>query len=124
MEPLATWELGLSGNGTRQPLPALPWPLHRRFARGVPSGVPPPHHSTQPCLPSQTHAAHPKTPYGPISVLGVSSHQQLGGTGLAGLGQCSFPGAPGRAQGVTAPWLGPGKAGDSGGLVSLAGAAG
>lgn len=28
MGPLATWELGLSGNGTRQPLPALTRFLH------------------------------------------------------------------------------------------------
>lgn len=28
MEPLAAWELSLSGNGTRQPLPALTWFLH------------------------------------------------------------------------------------------------
>lgn len=36
MEPLAAWELGLSGNGTRHPLPALPWPLCPCLTLGVP----------------------------------------------------------------------------------------
>lgn len=36
MEPLAAWELGLSGNGTRHPLPALPRPLRACRALGVP----------------------------------------------------------------------------------------
>lgn len=36
MEPLAAWELGLSGNGTRHPPPALLWPLHPCCALSVP----------------------------------------------------------------------------------------
>lgn len=36
VEPLAAWELGLSGNGTRHPLPALPWPLCPCLTLGVP----------------------------------------------------------------------------------------
>lgn len=36
MEPLATWELGLSGNGTRHPLPAVPRSLRPCHALSVP----------------------------------------------------------------------------------------
>lgn len=41
MEPLAAWELGLSGNGTRQPLPTLTWFLHPFCSMGaLPSDAP------------------------------------------------------------------------------------
>lgn len=67
MEPLATWELGLSGNGTRHPLPALPWPLrpcrtlgcptqgcpHPVTARGDPGTVTGREHPASPTLSTQ-----------------------------------------------------------------------
>lgn len=45
MEPLAAWELGLSGNGTRQPLPDLP-SFSTPSVPWVPHpGMPPSYHS-------------------------------------------------------------------------------
>lgn len=109
MEPLAAWELGLSGNSTRQPLPALPRPLQLCFARGVPPGVPPPHHST-PQHPVEPMQPTPKT-----------------WTGLAWLGQCLFLGAPGWMLGMLgtavalSPW--PERQEDAPQAVSMAAAA-